>query len=96
VWALREMNGHVDTLKASVTGPFAEVNILMFVQLLWALPVSSLTISWLGYNNASSSSNIDIRGQTIELGRLKNAVNIVQESILAQREAIKGPQVTDC
>jgi hypothetical protein len=37
-----------------------------------------------------SSSNIDIRGQTIELGRLKNVVNVVQESILAQGEAIKG------
>jgi hypothetical protein len=49
VWALREMNGHVDTLKASVTGPFAEVNILMFVQLLWALPVSSphYQLAWL-------------------------------------------------
>jgi hypothetical protein len=34
IWALREMNGRVDTLKASVTGLLADVNILMLVQVV--------------------------------------------------------------
>jgi hypothetical protein len=34
VWALKEMNGHVENLKQSVVGPLAEMNTLLLVQIL--------------------------------------------------------------